>query len=160
MNDTPLWAVNVDCLDFKNRRFMGTPPEKTVLIRIGDPCFDFALPQGVSPLVWAGVYTFEFLDVDEPENEFAIREDQAAELANVLRNAAANRFHVVVHCYAGIARSGAVVEFLTRHLGYTDVEGVYRNPNILVLNSLEKAAGVAITETTSMFVRRPEDEWA
>lgn len=139
---------------------MGTPPEKTVLIRIGDPCFDFAYPQGISPLIWAGVYTFEFLDIDERDHDFAFREDQAVEIVNILNNAAASRHHVVVHCYAGIARSGAVVEYLVRHMGYEDVEGVYRNPNILVLNSLEKAAGVAITESTSMFARRPEDEWA
>jgi predicted protein tyrosine phosphatase len=88
-------------------------------------------------------HNFEFLDVEEKdevlEEEMKCSHEQAAELVRLLQHALANRMNVVVHCYAGVCRSGAVCEVGVM-MGFEDTEG-FRSPNLLVKHRMMKALG-------------------
>ena len=88
-------------------------------------------------------HNFEFLDVEKDdfvlEEEMKCSELQAAELVQLLQHALANRMNVVVHCTAGVCRSGAVTEVGVM-LGFDDTEK-FRSPNLLVKHRMMKALG-------------------
>lgn len=153
MLDTSLFCHNVDFVDFKHRRFSRFEPARTCLIRIGDPGFEFSLPNKVpifpsiqqTPLrfdpttenYWGSVHTFEFLDLEE-EHPQSITLEQAQALYNAIKQARDSKCHIVVHCFAGVCRSGAVVNFATKHMGYLEVDGVHRSTNSRVERLLEQ----------------------
>jgi predicted protein tyrosine phosphatase len=105
----------------------------------------------VDPASWRPVpahkfkeqHNFEFLDIEE--KDFALDEamrcshEQAAELVRLLQHALANRMNVVVHCYAGVCRSGAVCEVGVM-MGFEDT-GRFRSPNLLVKHRMMKTLG-------------------
>lgn len=88
-------------------------------------------------------HQFKFLDIEK--NDFALdeamrcSEEQAAELVRLLQHALDNRMNVVVHCMAGICRSGAVCEVGVM-MGFNDTER-FRSPNLLVKHRMMKALG-------------------
>ena len=88
-------------------------------------------------------HDFEFLDVEENdevlEEAMKCSQDQANQLVGLLQYALANRMNVVVHCYAGICRSGAVCEVGVM-MGFDDTER-FRSPNLLVKHRMMKALG-------------------
>ena len=88
-------------------------------------------------------HDFEFLDVEEKdevlEEAMKCSQDQANQLVGLLQYALANRMNVVVHCYAGVCRSGAVCEIGVM-LGFEDT-GRFRSPNLLVKHRMMKALG-------------------
>jgi predicted protein tyrosine phosphatase len=87
-------------------------------------------------------HNFEFLDAEdddrEPE-EAKITDAQAEQIVALLQRALENRMNVVVHCMAGICRSGAVVEVGVM-MGFNDCEK-YRQPNLRVKHKLMKQLG-------------------
>lgn len=95
------------------------------------------------------VHRFAFLDIEEDGltnmgdgswtdmSKFAITQEQADKIVKLLRHALKNDMNVVVHCYAGICRSGAVAQFGVE-LGFYDVDN-HRQPNTLVLDRLHRA---------------------
>jgi predicted protein tyrosine phosphatase len=87
-------------------------------------------------------HDFEFLDAEdedrEPE-EAKITDAQAEQIVALLQQALENRMNVVVHCMAGICRSGAVVEVGVM-MGFNDCEK-YRQPNLRVKHKLMKQLG-------------------
>ena len=87
-------------------------------------------------------HDFEFLDAEdddrEPE-ESKISDAQAEQIIELLQRALENRMNVVVHCTAGICRSGAVVEVGVM-MGFNDCEK-YRQPNLRVKHKLMKQLG-------------------
>jgi predicted protein tyrosine phosphatase len=87
-------------------------------------------------------HDFEFLDAEdndrEPE-EAKITDAQAEQIVALLQRALDNRMNVVVHCMAGICRSGAVVEVGVM-MGFNDCEK-YRQPNLRVKHKLMKQLG-------------------
>lgn len=109
---------------------------KTILIQIVDTDMDFPKPL----YNFAEVYQFKFLDVEDEEHyQGAITDQQASNLATILIEAYKSNKDVIVHCVAGICRSGAVVEVGTM-LGFQDPE-IYRCPNLLVKSKLMKQLG-------------------
>jgi protein-tyrosine phosphatase len=89
------------------------------------------------------VHEFEFLDAEDAdgfEDECKISDEQARQLVNLLQHALERSMNVVVHCHAGICRSGAVVEVATL-LGFTATEK-YRQPNLRVKHKMMKALGL------------------
>lgn len=103
---------------------------------------DLATSPAIPKHKFAETYTFEFLDVEETDKwaeEFAITNQQAAELVRILQLALEERRNVVVHCTAGICRSGAVAEVGVM-MGFTDTE-TYRQPNVLVKSKMMKYLG-------------------
>jgi hypothetical protein len=67
------------------------------------------------------------------------RHEDAARLVALLQHALDNRMNVVVHCFAGICRSGAVCEVGVM-MGFDDT-GRFRSPNLLVKHRMMKALG-------------------
>lgn len=116
------------------------PKENTVLIRIGDyinPYF---------PQIQGGfhsVHTFCFDDTLTDGDE-SISEQHAKDIANVLKDCLTDDRDILVHCFAGICRSGAVVECGVV-LGFED-GGAHRQPNVLVKHKIFKALGFEMYE--------------
>lgn len=114
----------------------------SMLIQIVDPGHEFPTPF----YHFKEVHQFEFLDIDDGDpdwetlEEFAITEDQAKKIYSLLKHAYRNRMNVIVHCHAGLCRSGAVAE-IGIVLGFQDTETI-RIPNIrvkqLLLEQLDK----------------------
>lgn len=88
---------------------------------------------------------FKFDDVEADDTDFVpMTEQQAEEMAKVIFEAKEQGKNLWVHCYAGICRSGAVVEVLKLLGWYVDEEWVLqeRIPNQHVFNLLRKACGL------------------
>jgi len=87
-------------------------------------------------------HKFEFMDIEDKDlhsNELGITDAQAEDLVRLLKHAFDNRMNVVVHCFAGICRSGAVCE-IGIMLGFQDTER-FRCPNLRVKHKMMKILG-------------------
>jgi predicted protein tyrosine phosphatase len=87
-------------------------------------------------------HQFEFLDAEDTDgfpDEAKISDAQAAEIVNLLKHALSNHMNVVVHCYAGLCRSGAVAEVGVM-MGFQDA-GRTRIPNLRVKQKLMRQLG-------------------
>lgn len=89
------------------------PAKGTILIQITDPDGVFVTPKFEDD--FHHIEQFKFYDVTEPlwGNDKLlepITEEQASELAGILDFAREYNYNVLVHCAAGICRSGAVTE--------------------------------------------------
>lgn len=112
--------------------------DNSMLIQIADPATFFPTPKHT----FKEIHQFEFLDAEDDDKfpeEFKITDDQAVEIVELLKHAQENRMNVVVHCHAGICRSGAVVEVASM-MGFTPSDR-YRQPNIRVKTKLMNVLG-------------------
>ncbi len=104
------------------------PNERGVLISIVDPDMEHPVPK--YPFDPGLVFRFKFLDIED-DNKDAITKEQAESIWNILETAKNENRNVIVHCVAGICRSGAVAEAAIAGLGFQDTE-TRRIPNIRV----------------------------
>lgn len=112
--------------------------ENCMLIRIQDPATEFK----PTKRVFKEEHRFEFLDAEDVDgfpDECKISDDQAATIASLLQRALDNSMNVMVHCHAGICRSGAVTEVGTM-MGFTATDR-FRQPNLRVKHKMMKALG-------------------
>jgi predicted protein tyrosine phosphatase len=120
--------------------------ENSMLIQISDHDMAFPTPKHQ----FKEVHQFTFLDIEEDGmtntgggmidlSEFAITDEQAEKLVALLQHAKENRMNVVVHCHAGICRSGAVAEVGVM-MGFQDCER-FRSPNLLVKHKMMRILG-------------------
>jgi predicted protein tyrosine phosphatase len=159
------WIQNVALSDIKKGHHIRVE-ENAMLIQIVDPAMEFPTPAHK----FKEVHQFEFLDIEEDGltndgdgtwtdmSEFAVTQEQANELVRLLQHALANRMNVVVHCVAGVCRSGAVCEVGVM-MGFDDAEA-FRSPNLLVKHKMMKALGWTYDENechTINGVLVPED---
>ena len=131
------WIENVAWDDVKNGWHSDMGPN-AMLIQIGDPASTFPEPFHE----FKSVHQFEFLDLEVNDpwgEEFKITDMQASELVCLLQYALNHRMDVVVHCVAGVCRSGAVCEVGVM-MGFDDTE-VFRSPNLLVKHKMMDALG-------------------
>ena len=132
------WIQNVALSDIK-RGLHIDPGPNAMLIQIVDPPGDFPTPL----YKFKEVHQFEFLDIEEKDEclDEAMRcsHEQAAELVQLLQHALANHMNVIVHCHAGVCRSGAVCEVGVM-MGFDDTEA-FRSPNLLVKHRMMKHLG-------------------
>ena len=132
------WIQNVALSDIRKGHHFDAGIN-SMLIQIVDPPGDFPTPFHQ----FKEVHQFQFLDIEE--KDFALDEamrcsqEQANELVRLLQHALENRMNVVVHCHAGVCRSGAVCEIGVM-LGFTDTEA-FRSPNLLVKHRMMAALG-------------------
>ena len=111
-----------------------------MLIRIQDPATFFGKVARAD--MFKEVYEFEFLDAEDDDgfpDEAKISDEQAAELVRLLQRAQEKHMNVVVHCHAGICRSGAVVEVASM-MGFTPADRL-RIPNMRVKHKMMKVLG-------------------
>lgn len=141
------WIQNVALADIPKGHHIHVG-ENSVLIQIVDPGMEFPVPA----YKFGYVHQFQFLDIEEDGmtnlgdgkmvdmSEFAITQEQANSLVLILKQALLNRSDVVVHCHAGVCRSGAVAEVGVM-MGFDDAEA-FRAPNLLVKHKMMRALGL------------------
>lgn len=133
-----MWIQNVALSDIQ-KGFHINPGDNAMLIQIVDPCMEFP----TSLYKFKEVHQFEFLDLEKDDlpsaEEFKITDAQAQKLVDLLLKAYGQRMNVIVHCVAGVCRSGAVCEIGVM-LGFEDTE-VFRSPNLLVKHKMMKCLG-------------------
>lgn len=113
--------------------------DNAMLIQITDPATFFPVPKRQ----FKETHQFEFLDAEDGDSfpeEAMISDEQATELVRLLNHAKENCMNVVVHCHAGICRSGAVVEVASM-MGFTPSDR-YRQPNLRVKSKMMKVLGL------------------
>lgn len=128
-----MWIQNVALADIPKRHHIDAG-ENSMLIQIVDPCMEFPTPKHQ----FKEIHQFEFLDIEE-EVDFAITDEQAAQLVALLQRAFERRMNVVVHCHAGICRSGAVAEIGVM-MGFQDAQA-FRAPNLRVKHKMMQQLG-------------------
>jgi predicted protein tyrosine phosphatase len=130
------WIQNVALSDIR-KGFHIDAGQNSMLIQICDPPGDFPTPFHT----FKEVHQFQFLDIEAKDEclDEAMRcsQDQANKLVRLLQHALENRMNVVVHCHAGVCRSGAVCEIGVM-LGFDDTEA-FRSPNLLVKHRMMRA---------------------
>ena len=131
------WIQNVSLGDIPQAKHIDAGPN-SMLIQIVDPAMEFPTPKWQ----FKEIHQFEFLDLEVDDKwgeEFKITDAQAAELVRLLQHAMSNRMNVIVHCVAGVCRSGAVCEVGVM-MGFRDTE-VFRSPNLMVKHKMMKVLG-------------------
>ena len=141
------WIENVAAIDV-TKRHHHEAGENSMLISITDPAG--WRPEAMH--TFKERHDFEFLDADGgfPE-ECLISDTQAQEIVRLLQHAQKNNMNVVVHCTAGLCRSGAVAEIGVM-MGFGDTERT-RIPNIRVKHKMMKVLGWTYDAT-----EKPDDE--
>lgn len=108
----------------------------SMLIQIVDPDMDFPEPLHE----FKKVRKYKFLDSEILECNQSPKIQHAKMIADDLLEAYNNKMHVVVHCVAGLCRSGAVAEAGIR-MGFEDAEAI-RHPNRLLLSMMLEQLGL------------------
>lgn len=132
------WIQNVSLADVRNG-FHIDAGVNSMLIQIVDPDMEFPQPK----YQFRETHQFKFLDVEAKDQvlDEAMRcsQEQADQLVGLLQHALEQHMNVVVHCHAGVCRSGAVAEVGVM-LGFRDAEA-FRSPNLLVKHRMMKCLG-------------------
>lgn len=132
------WIQNVSLDDVKKGHHVRVG-ENSMLIQIVDPDMEHPEPA----YQFREVHQFRFLDLEQNDDcindAWKIQDQDAEQLVGLLQHALDNCMDVVVHCVAGICRSGAVAEVGVM-MGFDDTE-VFRSPNLLVKHKMMKQLG-------------------
>lgn len=159
------WIQNVSLADIKNGTHYDAGAN-SMLIQIVDPDIDFPKPKHQ----FKETYQYSFLDIEgggmtntgdgemTDLSEFAITDDDARDLSLNLLHALINHMNVIVHCHAGVCRSGAVSEVGVM-MGFRDTES-FRAPNLLVKRKLLEQLGMAFVDTQHTINGNPiPEDW-
>lgn len=136
-------------LDDTRKAWHFDPGPNSMLIQIVDPAMKFPIPK----FNFKEVFQFEFLDAEKTDgfpDEVKITDSQAQQLVDLLKHAIDNRMNVIVHCVAGLCRSGAVAEVGVM-MGFDDT-GTVRSPNLLVKHKMMKILGMTYDENEKPFM--------
>lgn len=132
------WIQNVS-LDDIGKGYHMDAGHNSMLIQIVDPDMDHPVPL----YQFRETHQFKFLDLEQNDEvldeNWKISDTQAQQLVALLQHALDNHMNVIVHCVAGVCRSGAVCEVGTM-LGFRDTE-VFRAPNLLVKHKMMRVLG-------------------
>ena len=131
------WIQNVSLGDIPKGHHVAVG-ENSMLIQIVDPGMEFPTPFHK----FKETHQFNFLDLEVGDafgEEFKVTDAQAEQLVNLLKHALDKRMNVIVHCVAGVCRSGAVCEVGVM-MGFQDT-GDYRSPNLMVKHKMMKVLG-------------------
>lgn len=137
------FIVNVSQNDIKTGLHeVGGP--RAVLIQIQDTDREHVKPFNS----FAEIHQFKFMDVNEVTAD-SITDEDAKRIADVLTKAFEEKRNVIVHCVAGVCRSGAVCQ-AGIEIGFNPPERD-RKPNTLVMKKLRQQLGIEINAETSVF---------
>lgn len=131
------WIENVSFADIPRGRHHNAG-ENSMLIQIVDPDMEFPVPMHT----FKETHQFKFLDLekdDAADEALKVSDAQAEQLVDLLKHALDKRMNVVVHCVAGVCRSGAVCEVGVM-MGFNDCE-VFRSPNLMVKHKMMRRLG-------------------
>jgi predicted protein tyrosine phosphatase len=130
---------NISKSDCRDGNHATHNPDRDVLIQIADPPSDPPIPRHR----FAQVHQFWFDDIEVdsgPHGEAGITVRQANEIADILSRALAEGRNVIVHCHAGLCRSGGVAQ-AGEAMGFYP-GGRRQVPNILVKHRVLRALGL------------------
>lgn len=150
-----MWIQNVSMSDIR-QGFHIDPGFNSMLIQIVDPAYEFPVPK----YEFRETHQFEFLDAERDDNfpdETKITDAQAQQLVHLLQHAQEQRMNVIVHCHAGVCRSGAVAEIGVM-LGFKDTES-FRSPNLLVKHKMMKVLGWTYDENEKHTINGETTDW-
>lgn len=149
------WIQNVSLSDVRNGYHFDAGIN-SMLIQIVDPAYEFPTPLKQ----FRETHQFEFLDAERDDNfpdDCKVTDEQAQQLATLLQDALDRKMNVVVHCHAGVCRSGAVTEVGVM-MGFNDTE-VFRSPNLLVKHKMMKALGLSFDENEQHTINGVTTGW-
>ena len=158
------WIQNVALADIPKRHHIEAG-ENSMLIQIVDPDMEFPVPAHK----FKETHQFKFLDIEDNgmTNDGSgemidmswgmITDADAEKLVALLQHALANSMNVVVHCHAGVCRSGAVAEVGVM-MGFQDAEA-FRSPNLLVKHKMMKVLGWTYDENEPHTINGVETSW-
>lgn len=129
---------NVSLSDIVNGFHMDVT-KNSILIQIVDPDMDFPIPKKD----FGKIHQFKFLDLEKDVDyghHLKIVDEQAKAIAQILKDGLKENLDVVVHCIAGVCRSGAICE-VGVILGYEDMYA-YRSPNLMVKHKIMESLGL------------------
>lgn len=109
-------------------------PSNAILIQITDKGMSYPYPKHKFNFI----FKFDFLDVD---TYIGITQQQAKEIVEALKFALATDKNVIVHCHAGLCRSGAVSE-VGIIMGFEDTNAP-RLPNMRVKTFMMRELGLS-----------------
>ena len=137
------WIGNYSFADIYNGRH-AIEPGRTVLIRIADIGHLFKETDVKLRAEFSAIHLFRFFDIEPEEvhDETQVGEivpAQAVIIEYILSEALNEGYNVVVHCNAGLCRSGAVAEVGVM-MGFDDLRRP-RTPNLFVKRLLMNQAG-------------------
>ena len=132
------WIQNVSLADVRKGHHIDAGVN-SMLIQIVDPDMEHPVPS----YKFKETYQFKFLDLEQSDDcindAWKVSDEQAEQLVKLLKQALDNRMNVVVHCVAGVCRSGAVCEVGVM-MGFDDAEA-FRSPNLLVKHKMMRKLG-------------------
>lgn len=133
------WIQNVSLAAITRGEHMSH--RRAVLIQIVDSNGEFPEPMHT----FVETHQFKFDDIEDRNHLNSITEQDAERIVEILKNALESNNSVIVHCVAGLCRSGAVTDAGVA-MGFTDV-GSLRIPNVLVKRYLFKYLGYSYEST-------------
>lgn len=135
-----MWIANFSLNDVKNGNHI-VPNNDSILIQICDNKKSF--PKSPYEKAFVKIFKFCFLDTNFSGNPKSISDSQAENIAKALIFAKTNNLNVIVHCHAGICRSGAVAEVGTL-IGFDILKNHKqpRIPNTLVFKKVRLALNI------------------
>lgn len=150
-----MWIQNISLADVAKGHHFDAGPN-SMLIQILDPAMEFPVPL----YKFKETHQFEFLDLEQDDRfgeEFKITDEQAEKLVRLLEHAKANHMNVIVHCHAGVCRSGAVCEVGVM-MGFDDTEA-FRSPNLLVKHKMMRVLGMTYDENEPHTINGITTDW-
>jgi protein tyrosine phosphatase len=146
-----MWIENVSLKDIQTG-YHYDPGSNSLLIQIVDP----GNPFPTSKFQFKEVHQFQFFDAEDGytnQKEPVIDDEQAQKIVEILKHAHKNYMNVIVHCVAGMCRSGAVVEAGIA-IGFQDVDKP-RMPNTTIklklLNEVNRLNNKKLSTTQYFF---------
>ena len=114
-------------------------PDNCILIQIVDICREFPKPRYEH--LFKQIHKFEFMDLefeDKDSDFLGISESQASDIFKILSNAYAESTNILVHCIAGVCRSGGVCE-AAEIIGFEYIRpDKIRSPNLMVKSKITR----------------------
>ena len=150
-----MWIQNISLADVAKGHHFDAGPN-SMLIQIVDPAMEFPVPL----YKFKETHQFEFLDLEHDDKfgeEFKITDEQAEKLVRLLEHAKSNHMNVVVHCVAGVCRSGAVCEVGVM-MGFDDTEA-FRSPNLMVKHKMMRVLGMTYDENEPHTINGITTDW-
>lgn len=130
------WIANVG----ESHAEMYEPDDNTVVISITEPNRKARL-NGFKDML-----RLEFQDYDHnrnhPEDAVLFTPTLAARIVRFARKHRDNESNILIHCAAGISRSGAVAEALLEAFPEYEDKGLKRYPNNMVKTMMKRALGL------------------
>jgi predicted protein tyrosine phosphatase len=142
INQTP-FIQNVSRRDIELGYHAASSDEHTVLIQISDTSRDQPIP--ASKYTYAYEFFFDDIETEtDIHGEVGITDEDAAKIADILKTAWDNDYDVIVHCHAGLCRSGAVAQ-AGEAIGFAN-GGRDQVPNLRVKHKVMAALGLSYDE--------------